>query len=1664
MLIDNPYDDYQDMSFDLSCDITTQDNTYMIDGKTFSDITGSKIDYPTSDTIKISNQSATITLSNNTSIIRLDNENIDIMSEDVQIVDNNVMFPLEDVAVSLGYNVKVTDDSISLSRPYQSKRLIVKSTSPLDNYGAIKYVEGYNDIHIYQYSSEEKMLSAYDYYNSLSCVDYVEIDEIITTSSLSENTDTYGLEDSFSYKSWGADSMGVQDYSQYLLDNSSENLSEVIVAVLDTGLDSDHAWFQDRIADGGANYSSSESSTSFEWEDVYGHGTHVSGIIVDLTLSNVKILPIKVMNDDGYGYQSSILMGMYYVIELQEEQKNIYAMNMSLGGSGSTTSTEHTSYAQAIESAYNNGILTIVASGNDGEDVSNSVPANVTQAITVSAVGKIGSTYYRPSWSNYGNYVDICAPGYQICSACVGGGTVTMSGTSMATPHVSACVALLYSNPNKSYIIDDIEALLDNNAIDLGDEGWDIYFGEGMVNIKNAYATIIDSVTFSRTETTCTQSFDLELSTNILNAKIYYTLDGLEPTLTTGTLYTSPISISSTTIVKAIAYVLNDDNTIKSFSKTSSITYYFEGQDIENPYTISEDGTLIAYNGILTSITIPSQINGITLTTIGENAFSYTSVQNVTLPSTVTTIGSSAFYGCTTLISVSGENVTEIGMYAFLNCSNLSTLTGNQFPNLKSIGKYAFAYCSSISSINLSQVELVDYYAFYMGQTGNSTLSSITLDNCKIIGDMAFYNCNSLSTINLPKVEILGVGSFYSCNITNINLPKVNYIGTSSFYSNDNLLSVNMPSVLVIGSASFYNASKLHTAYIPNVQIIGGNAFYNCSQLSNITMDNICEVFEMAFSGCSFTQLNATNLKYIGRRAFYQGKLTSVNIPNVESIGLYAFANNTNLEEVSLSSCIERIDLDAFQYVSDTCKFYIYSGTIAEKYVQDSGYAYTSLSPQTSLFSFIITNGEVCITGVNEDNENLIIPTYIEGLPVTKIGDNAFKNYLGLKTINIPTLIEIEANAFQNCTNLQTITLNNISGIGDSAFEGCVNLQTIEISNVHHVGDKSFYNCSSLLEVKLSNNIESIGQMAFGLNNNKKILSFTIFGYEGTKAQEYANANDIDFNCIFNNLTHFYYNTYTNNGNTEIYISFVDSYITGNIIIPSSYNGVVISKIGDGAFENCCFVTSIILPQTITTIGAGAFKNCTLLNSINLSNITSLEVGDYGTFFNCVSLKEVSMPIITEIPAYTFIYCEGLVNVNIPKVKTIGTYAFFECYSLVNVTCPLVEELGYASFAYNINLKHIDTYNITTLGTSSNGSILGNVFTNCQELTEIYLPNIVTIGDSTFSSKTTKIVIGKYWTTTSGTPFDTTPTIYGYSGSYAETIAKSNGNTFVAINPLAISQNLSTYKKVNQFDEEVLEIVATGFEESYQWYSTTSTIDNGIAIYGATSNTLILDTTKIGTVNYYVVITDWNFDTITSNICSIETSATNKYCKITATSSAGGSITPEGISNILPDGEALYTFTPDLGYKIKDVIVNGESVGAVTSYTFSSITTDQTIHVDFELLTFDINISINGHGQTNTNATLQEVCFGEARYLTITPDNGWELSEVYINGESVEISDGAIELININQEMNIEIVFSPVENNTSNLLPIIIVICILILSLTLFSLNTIPHLKSNKKL
>jgi subtilisin family serine protease len=238
----------------------------------------------------------------------------------------------------------------------------------------------------------------------------------------------------------------------------------VNVAVIDTGIDLKHPDLAANIA-GGVNCSSGTS-----YQDGNGHGTHVAGTIaaLDNTIGVVGVAPqaklwaVRVLNNSGSGTWSSVICGIDFVTA---HASTIKVANMSLGGMGTSDNNCGLTNSDALHAAIcrsrDAGVTYVVAAGNGdayGNPVNASgfVPAAYDDAVvTVSALadsdGKAGGvgapTSYGAddtfaSFSNYGNIVDIGAPGVNIYSTWVGGGYNTISGTSMAAPHVTGSAAL----------------------------------------------------------------------------------------------------------------------------------------------------------------------------------------------------------------------------------------------------------------------------------------------------------------------------------------------------------------------------------------------------------------------------------------------------------------------------------------------------------------------------------------------------------------------------------------------------------------------------------------------------------------------------------------------------------------------------------------------------------------------------------------------------------------------------------------------------------------------------------------------------------------------------------------------------------------------------------------------------------------------------------------------------------------------------------------------------------------------------------------------------------------------------------------------------------------------------------------------------------------------
>jgi subtilisin family serine protease len=242
---------------------------------------------------------------------------------------------------------------------------------------------------------------------------------------------------------------------------------DVDVAVIDTGVDLDHPDLN--VYRAGARNC---SVLGLSADDGHGHGTHVAGTVGALDNSTgvvgmapgARIWPVKVLTDLGTGLNSDVICGIDYVAANADQ---IEVANMSLGGGGEDDGSCGTKSGDAMHAAIceavGAGITFVVAAGNDSADAKDFTPAAYDEVVTVSALadfnglpgGGAASTCRTDvddtfaAFSNYGTDVDLIAPGVCIGSTWKGGGYNTISGTSMASPHVAGGAALyLAANPN----------------------------------------------------------------------------------------------------------------------------------------------------------------------------------------------------------------------------------------------------------------------------------------------------------------------------------------------------------------------------------------------------------------------------------------------------------------------------------------------------------------------------------------------------------------------------------------------------------------------------------------------------------------------------------------------------------------------------------------------------------------------------------------------------------------------------------------------------------------------------------------------------------------------------------------------------------------------------------------------------------------------------------------------------------------------------------------------------------------------------------------------------------------------------------------------------------------------------------------------------------------
>ncbi|MDP3845542.1 MAG: S8 family serine peptidase [Pseudomonas sp.] len=262
---------------------------------------------------------------------------------------------------------------------------------------------------------------------------------------------------------------------------ADNNISNMKVCIVDTGYDLGHQDLPSSGITGNDGYGSVDSGNWYEDGD--GHGTHVAGTIAALggndlgvvgvsPSGNIGLHIVKVFNNSGsWAYGSDLVMAIQ-----QCRDAGSTVISMSLGGGGSSTTERN-----AMDAAHQNGVLVVAAAGNSGSSAL-SYPASYDSVVSVAAVDSSGN---RASFSQYNSQVEVAAPGVGVRSTIPGNSYADFNGTSMATPHVSAVYALVWSQ-HRQCTAQQIRKVVNSTAEDRGSAGRDNYYGFGIVKAKRA--------------------------------------------------------------------------------------------------------------------------------------------------------------------------------------------------------------------------------------------------------------------------------------------------------------------------------------------------------------------------------------------------------------------------------------------------------------------------------------------------------------------------------------------------------------------------------------------------------------------------------------------------------------------------------------------------------------------------------------------------------------------------------------------------------------------------------------------------------------------------------------------------------------------------------------------------------------------------------------------------------------------------------------------------------------------------------------------------------------------------------------------------------------------------------------------------------------------------
>ncbi len=683
-----------------------------------------------------------------------------------------------------------------------------------------------------------------------------------------------------------------------------------------------------------------------------------------------------------------------------------------------------------------------------------------------------------------------------------------------------------------------------------------------------------------------------------------------------------------------------------------------------------------------------------------------TSATEIIIPDTieecpVTSISASAFYNCKSLASITiSEKIVSIGSRAFYNCTALTEINYNavscaDFSSGNAVF-YSVGKNGSGITVNIgTNVEKIPAYIFYRSSSSSSpniiNVNFAENSKCTSIGDYSFANLRNIVRITFPdSITSIGNSAFRGCtSLSSINIPdSITSIGNSTFYNCTSLNSINIPNTVTsIGNSAFRGCTSLSSINIPDsITSIGSSAFYGCTSLSSITIPkNVTSIGEGAFDNCENLIITASCDSF----AVTYATTNSLSIKKIHGETVKDLAVEPNCTEAGLTEG---------SHCSVCGEVFISQDTVAARHDYDGNYCSRC---SAYVFTYVLENDEVTITCCDTAAVSVIVPSEIEGYPVTKIGDSTFSECESLTSvILLDSIKEIGYNAFSDCRLLESITIpESVTIINDRAFEFCLSLSKINYNAksciVSEYGE-IFYAAGVLngeITVNIGSNVEEIPSHLFGSAYNIKNVYF----------EDNAKCKSIG-DSAFDRCKALTQITLPNNMTTIGESAFYGCEALAQITIPDS-----VMTIGDYAFSGCTSLSSITIPENVVDIGDGVFLYCPCLKNIIVEDSNAYFSSSDGVLFNkdktallCypAGKTETSYDIpgsVTDIDVLAFGNCTSLTSMVIPdNVININSQAFLYCTSLLSVTIGRNVKYMVTAFMNCFNLVEIN-YNATSL-------------------------------------------------------------------------------------------------------------------------------------------------------------------------------------------------------------------------------------------------------------------------------------------------------------------------------------------------------------------------------